>query len=362
MKGRPKMTRIGRSSFDLDDIAELAAMLCGAPIAVVLRREVNSNQISTLARYGFINDFHNNPGSTSLMKPGEKIVIYRDVQNTPSLKGHQIQTHIPVVNTLIAVRLTALVSQVKIILGVHNAPQTFFDDDREFGRFVKFVMMLQGQFEDVKDDDLVEAFHPSLPNHEEADKLSVHEALTQPTMAMDPAAKFLFETLSHKQSLHVRNGSSYISLRTWKKQIKEHQIAALSAAKMFPPPSFIEQIADELANNAIRLYGTNSLTAVVPVPGGSSETEQSLSEKLAIIVAKKLKLPCQFVLKPQLVAKGKSHPSKSAKLKPYELQLPVQGTVLLIDDVATSGRHIELAQSAIRSSGQDCFALCWIGP
>ncbi len=356
------MVRIGKSFFDLDDIAELAAMLCRAPIAVILKRHANTDTVSTLARYGFINDFHNNPPSPNLIKQGQKIVIFRDVQNSPQLKGHQVQTHIPVINTLVAVQLTNINIDLKIILAIHNAPLDFFDDDREFGRFVKFIMMLQGQFEDVREDDLVEAFHPTLPQVRPTAALEAREPLVDLQMPMDPAAIFLFETLTHKQSLHVRNGTSYISLRTWKKQIKDHQIAALTAAKMFPPISFIEKVADELASNALRLYGSHSLTAIVPVPGGSSATQQSLSEKLALSVAQKLKLPCHFVLKPQTVAKGKSHPSKSAKLKPYELQVPVKGTVLLIDDVATSGRHIELAQTAIRESGNDCFALSWIGP
>jgi hypothetical protein len=356
------MTRIGRSSFDLDDIAELAAMLCRAPVAVILQRALDSDQILTLARHGFINDFKNDPPSPNLMKSGEKIVVHRDVQNTPGLKGHQIQTHIPTIKTLLAVRLTALDSDLNIILGVHNAPFEFFDNDLEFGRFVKFVMMLQGHFESVREDDRVEAFRPTVPDSDTQAGSNLQEPLMRLQMPMDPAAKFLFETLTHKQALHVRNGSSYISLRTWKKQIKEHQIAALTATKMFPPQSFIENVSEELASNALRLFGSNSLTAIVPVPGGSSQTEQSMSEKLAVRVAEMLNLPCQFALRPQMVAKGKSHPSKNAKLKPYDLQQPVQGTVLLIDDVATSGRHIELSQTAIRQSGKDCFALSWIGP
>jgi hypothetical protein len=356
------MVRIGGSNFDLDDIAELSAMLCRAPSSVILRRDATSDELSVVARYGFVNGFSNDPPPQRLFVGGEKMIVSLDVQNDPRLIGHQLQLLSPAVRTLIGVKLTPPDVVGQVTLAVFNAPLDFFESDLDFSRYAKFVMMLQGQFDSKSENDLLAAFQPGYQFNEERvlAKASVSNDIVH--RPMDPAAKFLFETLTHKQALHARNGASYISLRTWKKTIKEYQIAALSAVKMFPPESFVDKVADEMASHAVRLFGSHSLTAIVPVPGGSSQTEQSLSEKLAACVAEKLSLPCQFVLKPQLVAKGKSHPSKNAKLKPYDLQQPVQGTVLLIDDVATSGRHIELAQTAIRQSGQDCFALSWIGP
>jgi hypothetical protein len=357
------MERLKNLSFDFDDIVELAAMLCRAPTSVILKRDPETDAISTVARHGFINDFINEPPPERLMQPHETFVIYRDVQNDHRLQGHQVRTMVPKIKTLMAVQLTNAGVKGHMLLGIHNAPQDFFESDVEFSRFVKFVMMLQGQFDDVKEEDLVESYYPATAKVLHAAESPVLP-LQPPAIAkpMDPAAIFLFETLSHKQTLHVRNGASYISLRAWRKPIKDHQVAALAAAKLFPPDDFIDQVADELAASAKHHYGAHTFATVVPVPGGSSATKSSLSEKLAARVAQKLKLPVQYALSPQSVAKGKSHPSKSAKLRPYELQEGVKGSALLIDDVATSGRHIELAQSAIRESGHDCFALSWIGP
>jgi hypothetical protein len=356
------MIRVSRSTFDFDDMAELAALVCRAPSAIVLKRNHLDNSVHTVGRYGFTNDFSNDPPPPRMIASDASFVIYKDVQNDPSLKGHQIQSIVPKIKTLIGVRLTSPDVVGEIVMGVFNAPMEFFESDTEFARYVKFVMMLQGQFEDIKENELVAAFYPAGQNADAMQEAGFESSSANIAKTMDPAAKFLFDTLSHKQSLHVRNGSSYISLRTWKKAIKEHQIAALTAAKLFPPDSFIDLVADELATSAKRLYGSHSFAAIVPVPGGSSSTQSSLSEMLAARVAVKLSLPVQFVLAPQIVAKGKSHPSKSAKLRPYELRENVKGNALLIDDVATSGRHIELAQMAIRASGHDCFALSWIGP
>jgi hypothetical protein len=351
-----------RSHFDFDDIAEFAALICRAPLAVILKRDPVTDAITTIARYGFTNDFTNAPPPPRLILPGETFVIYKDVQNDPKLKGHQVQSIIPRIKTLIGVRLTSTDQKGETVMGVFNAPLEFFDNDAEFSRYVKYAMMLQGLFEDVKERPLIDDYYSSPQRLHVAEHPSPQLSVTPSSIPTDPAAQFLFDTLAHKQSLHVRNGASYVSLRSWRKPIKDYQISALAAAKLFPPENFIDQVAVEMVACARQLYGTQTLASVVPVPGGSSATTNSFSERLAARVASKLALPVKYALSPQNVSKGKSHPSKSAKLQPYTLQESLTGTVLLIDDVATSGRHIELAQKAIRASGNDCFALSWIGP
>jgi predicted amidophosphoribosyltransferase len=43
------------------------------------------------------------------------------------------------------------------------------------------------------------------------------------------------------------------------------------------------------------------------------------------------------------------------------LATPLQGPVLLVDDVATSGRHIEEATELLRAKGASVLAVAWIG-
>ncbi len=59
---------------------------------------------------------------------------------------------------------------------------------------------------------------------------------------------------------------------------------------------------------------------------------------------------------------GSSHPKTNAKRAPMRLAAPVEGPVLLVDDVATSGRHIEEASLLLRAQTAGAvLAVAWIG-
>jgi len=108
------------------------------------------------------------------------------------------------------------------------------------------------------------------------------------------------------------------------------------------------------------VYGEGVIAGVVPVPPGSSGDENSFSVMLAREVATELNVPCHNVLVPQ-GQKGKSSPIKSANLKPYIMRHGIECPVLVIDDVATSGTHMELAVNALRQSCKAVFGVAWIG-
>ena len=177
----------------------------------------------------------------------------------------------------------------------------------------------------------------------------------------DPSASFLLDTLRKTQSLHSRNAASYVTVRRWRSALKPYQIAALQALKPVPPKSFLDVVTKEMAETAVHLFGNQTIAAVVPVPGGSCGAGKSLSEHLAENLAKQLDCPYRAVLRRQAAATGKSHPKKSVKLQPYEIDEKIEGIVLLVDDVATSGRHLELAQATLRNAGAVCLAMAWIG-
>ncbi len=98
---------------------------------------------------------------------------------------------------------------------------------------------------------------------------------------------------------------------------------------------------------------------VVPVPGGSSGKDDAFSILLAKSVARQLDIKFLDVLINSDTV-GSSHPKKSAKLQPFQVREKVSGNVLIVDDVATSGRHIELATLAIRPLCNFCTAVVWI--
>jgi predicted amidophosphoribosyltransferase len=154
---------------------------------------------------------------------------------------------------------------------------------------------------------------------------------------------------------------SFVTLRTWNKSIKQHQMSALKIVKSDPDPLFVDAVAGEMAEHVRRLFGVPRVGCVVPVPGGHSKGEECLSVQLARALALKLKVPFVDALS-QPPRKGRSHPRKNAELKAPKLVTDqAHESVLLIDDVATSGRHIELAVQSLRTMAQHVTAIAWIG-
>ena len=58
---------------------------------------------------------------------------------------------------------------------------------------------------------------------------------------------------------------------------------------------------------------------------------------------------------------GRPHPRKSARLSAFEVVRKPTGVTLVVDDVASSGRHLELAVQALRSGDTPVLAVAWIG-
>ena len=175
----------------------------------------------------------------------------------------------------------------------------------------------------------------------------------------EPIAKFLADTLLAKQRLLTRNTTSYVALRQWRKPIKAYQISALKALKSQPDNSLTKLAADEMCNSIKKIYG-NDFDIVVPVPGGSSGRSNSFSVELARQIAENLNVRFSDILVPAPVRTGSSHPAKSAKLQPYRLSGAETGRALIIDDVATSGRHLELAAEALLQCCSHASAIVWI--
>ncbi len=175
----------------------------------------------------------------------------------------------------------------------------------------------------------------------------------------EPISSFLFETLIPKKRLLARNGISFLALRQWRKPIKPYQLKAVMALKASEDHVCVNEIALEIVDQVQKVYG-NLFTHVVPIPGGNSGRKRSFSVLIAEAVAKLLDLPCRNVLVGEDLAVGKSHPKKSTTLKPYTLSEEISGNVLIVDDITTSGKHIELATLALRQTCNYCTAVVWI--
>ncbi len=171
---------------------------------------------------------------------------------------------------------------------------------------------------------------------------------------------FLTETLVQRRSLRNRKGVSYLTTRAWREPIRDHQIKALKLLKANATARLGHAVAEDLKTEIDALMGPSGFRAVVPVPCGHSTPGRCLSRHIALELGRLLSIPVVESLRlPQ--SRESSHPRKNAsRSRMTALRLP-EGPVLLVDDVATSGEHIEEACRLLRAGGIPVMALAWIG-
>ncbi|MBC8037935.1 MAG: hypothetical protein H7X89_12045 [Rhizobiales bacterium] len=336
-----------------DDLCELAARAGRARAALITRLDKTAGTLEVLGRYGTVKTFEPEFELPLLDPVTKPIIAIRDVAREPAFVGHPISSFVPTIHSLIAAILSSHGSTERTTLKLLNPDTGIFDDLDAFACLSKLIMVYQQLMNYMELSDTSGtpfALHGRAPGFHDSAAADV-----------GPAAKFLLDTLFHRLSLRSRSAATFVSLRTWRKSIKTHQIAAFAAVKQSPPPGFVNLVADEIVTAARHLYGVQTVKTVVPIPGGSSGLQESFSVLLAKQVAKKLDCPCVQALAGSQTEGGASHPKKSSRLKPYQVIEPVTGITLIVDDVVTSGRHFELAQTALRNSGATCFAVAWIG-
>jgi hypothetical protein len=175
----------------------------------------------------------------------------------------------------------------------------------------------------------------------------------------DPVSQFLLETLVSRQNIRSRNSISYVSVRSWRSPIRTYQIRAIGALKKAPPTQFVQAVADELCRAVTRVYGRPHFNHVVPVPCGHSRRADCLSVLLAREIGHKLNIAVTepFVTRHR---RGSSHPRKNAALPPLQATTEVKGNVLLVDDIATSGRHIEQVARHLSQTADHVYSIVWI--
>ena len=184
----------------------------------------------------------------------------------------------------------------------------------------------------------------------------------EPSSTTDTSGQFLLSTLLQRTSIRSRKEVAYITLRTWSKPIKTHQIKALAISKIRPDERFVECVATEIAQHVRKFFGNPRFSAVVPVPCGHCKHDGCLSVRIAKQVGQILEIQFVDALEREN-RQGSSHPRKNVGLRAPKLKTAQKfESILLIDDVATSGRHMELAVMSLRHISEHITAIAWIGP
>lgn len=171
-------------------------------------------------------------------------------------------------------------------------------------------------------------------------------------------SEFLLSTLIRQKRLLRRGPVAYHALVRWRSAVKDTQIAALKALKKDPGELFLASVADEMVTAAGTLFGRETFQAVTHVPCGNSGPD-CLAAKLAKLIAARLGVAFIDAFE-ALPPSGGSHPRGNVRRAGMVLREAPTVPVLLIDDVATSGAHVEEAAMLLRATAPAVLPLVWI--
>lgn len=151
----------------------------------------------------------------------------------------------------------------------------------------------------------------------------------------------------------------WVSVHAWRASAQARGIAALKQAKAQLDPGLIRDAAEPVASLIRQSYGPYPADAITAVPCGHSRRSDCFSKRLAQAIAVAIGVPWIQVFADRPVA-GSSHPRSSVELPPLQQIGAVPHSVIIVDDVATPGRHLEEAVLALRRANARVSAFAWI--
>jgi hypoxanthine-guanine phosphoribosyltransferase len=362
---RESQERLRRS---LDILCAIVADATGASSVLVAKRNPRRKTIQVRGSIGtMVKELDMSFAIPSLDAVKSPTISIPDVRLDPRFVNHPMIKLAPHIRSFIAIMLPGFEQNERAVLHIVNPKRTVFGDAaiwRELSNFTTLfaeILGLEGGALanplplDSDGDSQISFFESKIPP-----LLQQPTALVPNTDSKNSGIDFLFDTLIKKRTLHSRNGMDYLTLRSWRSQLKSYQISTLISLKQTKPDALVRRCADEIIECVRHVYGDGVITAVVPIPAGSSGDPDSFSVMLAREIATDLNVAFCDILVPQ-GSRGKSAPIKSAKLKPYVLKEAVSGPILVVDDVASSGAHMERAISALKHNSKAVYGVAWIG-
>jgi hypothetical protein len=352
----------------LNALCSIVRHIADAPTVMIAQRNPLTRTVQVRGRIGtFVSEVDMSfvlPGLDPVRQP---VIVVPDIRHDQRFQNHPMVTLMPHIKSMIALLIPGFELEHRAVFKIVNPSKAAISDPRilpllmEIGILAgEYLKLERGSPQDVKNQVEAPAANESSISSTGA-MVGFREEGTA-NGASDIAASFLLDTLVKKRVLHGRNNTDYVTLRTWRASLKKYQIAALKALKAEPPAQFVAAIADEVAANVIRVHGRGTIRSVVPIPPGSSGRSTSLSVLLAHAVADRLGANANHaLLTTERAELGQSSPRKSGRLAPYLIAEPPPGPVLIVDDVASSGRHLELAIDAFRPRAITAYSIAWIG-
>ena len=169
----------------------------------------------------------------------------------------------------------------------------------------------------------------------------------------------LLGSVVYRPALYRRNDVAWIAACAWRSAAKADDLVALKLAKLACDPRLIGDAAGLIATLTRQLHGGRPAEAITCVPCGHSRRPDCFGKRLAQSVAAALGLPFVQVFADRFCS-GVSHPKEFAKLPPLQQIAEPVGSMILVDDLATSGWHVEESLTALRRLGASAAATVWI--
>jgi hypothetical protein len=180
----------------------------------------------------------------------------------------------------------------------------------------------------------------------------------QPSRHESPRDTLLASLLS-RPALFQRNQVRWIAACAWRTQLKPQGLSALKTAKQELNPCLIAEGAAAIVRLIHGIYGPKSVDAITCIPCGHSRRPDCFGKQLAQSAALAMGLPFLQVFADRPCS-GASHPRQSIALPPLRQIADPPRSMILIDDLATSGRHVEESMLALRGLGVAVSSLVWI--
>lgn len=198
---------------------------------------------------------------------------------------------------------------------------------------------------------------PALPGFVEFSEATFRAGASEPERPRHDAG--LLGSLVYRPMVFRRNDVAWVATCAWRADAKADDIAALKRAKRDLDRRLINGAAELAAALVRQLHGDRAAEAITSVPCGHSRRPDCLGKQIAQAVADALGVPFLQVFADRPCS-GVSHPKEFAKLPPLERVADPCGSMILVDDLATSGWHIHEFLTALRGLGASSSAFVWI--
>lgn len=168
--------------------------------------------------------------------------------------------------------------------------------------------------------------------------------------------------LVYRPSVRSRNAVRYVTVRCWSADAKAVDIAWLRKVKAAETihADVVDSAAQEVCGLLSAMLGPVVGWEVTQVATGHSRRPDAFGALLATRAASILGVGFRKVFEDRYVS-GVSHPKEFARLPPLTVIDRPSAPTILVDDVATSGWHMEEALGRLRDMGVPALGIAWIG-